>query len=166
MVTSEPKGDTTARPREPTEGCVPPPPDDDNDDTVESETRKILLVDDNHINLKILSAFMGKLGRPYEIAVNGKEAVDAYTARPAQYDAILMDISMPIMDGLEATRRIRAFEHKSKRRRMVAVLALTGLASDSIHKEASDSGVDLFMTKPVRLKTLSEALQSVNVLTP
>lgn len=121
-------------------------------------------MDDNNINLKILAAFMAKLGRAYEMAVNGKEAVDAYTTRPEQYDAILMDISMPVMDGLEATRRIRAFEHRSRCRRAVAVLALTGLASDGIHKEASDSGVDMFLTKPVRLKTLSEALQSMNVL--
>ncbi|KAJ4153418.1 hypothetical protein LMH87_009905 [Akanthomyces muscarius] len=162
-VVSEPRADDTANALEPTEDAPPPTPlllDD-----AESETEsKILLVDDNHINLKILAAFMGKLGRAYEMVVNGKEAVDAYTARPEQYDAILMDISMPVMDGLEATRRIRAFEHRSRCRRMVAVLALTGLASDSIHKEASDSGVDMFLTKPVRLKTLSEALQSINVL--
>ncbi|KAF4506835.1 hypothetical protein G6O67_006876 [Ophiocordyceps sinensis] len=124
---------------------------------------KILLVDDNHINLKILSAHMGKLGRAYEAVVNGKEAVDAYTHNPAQWVGILMDISMPVMDGLEATRQIRGFEHRHQLR-AVPILALTGLASDSAHREALESGVDVFLTKPVRLKVLSANLESMRIL--
>ncbi|KAM4054577.1 histidine kinase-, DNA gyrase b-, and HSP90-like ATPase domain-containing protein [Hirsutella rhossiliensis] len=123
----------------------------------------ILVVDDNHINLKILSAHMRKLGRAYETVVNGKEAVDAYTQNPTHWAGILMDISMPVMDGLEATRRIRGFEHRNQLR-AVPILALTGLASDSAHREALESGVDVFLTKPVRLKALSENLETMKVL--
>ncbi|KJZ72253.1 hypothetical protein HIM_08395 [Hirsutella minnesotensis 3608] len=94
---------------------------------------KILLVDDNNINLKILSACMRKLGRSYEAVTNGKEAVDAYTQNPGHFAGVLMDISMPVMDGLEATRRIRAFEHGNQLR-AVSILALTGLTSDSAHQ--------------------------------
>lgn len=66
----------------------------------------ILLVDDNHINLKTLSTYMSKLGHPFKTAVNGKEAVDVYTQHPSHYAGVLMDMSMPVMDGFEATRRI------------------------------------------------------------
>lgn len=128
-------------------------------------TGKFLLVDDNHINLRILSAYMGKMGRTYEAVINGKEAVDAYTQRPSDFSAILMDISMPVMDGLEATRRIRAHEHRNELCG-VAILALTGLASDSTHQEALESGVDVFLTKPVRLKTLSQVLGSMGISPP
>lgn len=136
----------------------PPMPESATD-----EANTILLVDDNCINLKILAAYMTKLGCTHEMAVNGKEAVDRYVAHPEQFAAILMDISMPVMDGLEATRLIRAHERTNKLEK-VAILALTGLASEGIHREASDSGVDLFLTKPVRLKVLGEALESIDVL--
>jgi CheY-like chemotaxis protein len=145
--------------RAPSEEEIPGPP------LVEEVADQMLLVDDNHINLKILSAYMGKLGRPYQAVTNGKEAVDAYTEHPGRFAGILMDISMPVMDGLEATRRIRAHEHRVQLR-TVPIVALTGLASDSTHQEAMESGVDVFLTKPVRLKTLSEVLESMDILPP
>lgn len=126
---------------------------------------KILIVDDNHINLTILSVYMGKLGRAYETATNGKEAVDAYTRQPNHFKAILMDISMPVMDGLEATRRIRTYGQKNQLP-AVTILALTGLSSESTHQEALSSGVDVFLTKPVRLKALSEVLESLRIFAP
>lgn len=124
---------------------------------------KILLVDDNHINLKVLSAYMSKLGRSYEAVLNGKEAFGSYTQNPSNFAGILMDISMPVMDGLEATRLIRAHERKNQCNPVV-IVALTGLASDQIHQEARESGINVFLTKPVRLKTLCEVLESTNVL--
>lgn len=123
---------------------------------------KILLVDDNHINLKILSAYMGKLNRAYLAVVNGKEARDAYIENPGSFMAILMDISMPVMDGLEATRQIRNYERQNHLP-PVAILALTGLASQTTQKEALESGVDVYLTKPVRLVELTEALESMKI---
>lgn len=123
------------------------------------EAHKFLLVDDNRINLKVLSAYMSKLGQAYEAAINGKEAVDAYIAEPNKFAGILMDISMPVMDGLEATRQIRAHEHRDQLHPVV-ILALTGLASNKIHEEALESGVDMFLTKPVGLSVLKEALRA------
>jgi CheY-like chemotaxis protein len=119
----------------------------------ESTVKKILLVDDDHINLRVLSVYMGKLGRAYETAMNGQEAIDAYVQGPERFAGILMDISMPAMDGLEATRKIRAFEHQS-RCEPVVILALTGLATDDARQEAERSGVDVFLTKPVKLGLL------------
>lgn len=126
---------------------------------------KLLLVDDNHINLKVLAAYVRKLGREYETATNGKEALDAYIQHPSHFAGILMDISMPVMDGLEATRQIRAFEERSYGAPSpVPVLALTGLASDEVYHEALESGVNVFLTKPVRLAKLSEALEAMDIL--
>lgn len=122
-----------------------------------TDKHTFLLVDDNHVNLNVLAAYMAKLKLVYVTAVNGKEALDTYKENPARFAAILMDVSMPVMDGLEATRQIRAYERDNKLNR-VSILALTGLASDRTHKEAFESGVDVFLTKPVRLQTLREEL--------
>lgn len=124
---------------------------------VELPQKTFLLVDDNQINLRILSAFMKKLARDYVAVSDGKQAVDAYTSNPNVFAGILMDISMPVMDGLEATRLIRAHELRTQLQ-AVAIVALTGLASESTHQEALQSGVDVFLTKPVSLKTLSQIL--------
>ena len=74
-----------------------------------------------------------------------------------------MDISMPVMDGFEATRRIRAYERENGLQ-PVAIFALSGLASASAQQEAQESGIDLFLTKPVRLKELSLILQQRDLL--
>lgn len=134
-------------------------PEPDRPVSVRRYTEKdtFLLVDDNHVNLKVLAAYMAKLKLAYVTAVNGKEALDTYIEKPGRFAAILMDVSMPVMDGLEATRQIRAFERDNRSSR-VSILALTGLASDRTHKEAFESGVDVFLTKPVRLQTLREEL--------
>lgn len=125
-------------------------------------TERMLLVDDNNINLKVLSAFMGKLGRPYEVAVNGQQALETYTQSPGSFAGVLMDISMPVMDGFEATRQIRQFEHQHELA-ATPIVALTGLASHTAQQEALESGVNLFLTKPVRFNTLSEALASLKI---
>ncbi len=106
---------------------------------------------------------MRKLKRKYSLATNGKEAVEAYKRTPASYSCILMDISMPVMDGLEATRAIRTYEHGHKLA-PVLIIALTGLASSETQQEAFTSGVDLFLTKPVKLEELSSILRSQSML--
>ncbi|KAM0413696.1 hypothetical protein ACHAPD_006934 [Fusarium lateritium] len=67
-----------------------------------SEARKVLLVEDNHINLKILAAYMKKLNLEYDTAVSGKEAVEMYTQLPKAFICILLDISMTVMNDFEA----------------------------------------------------------------
>lgn len=131
------------------------------DDAGENELqRKILLVDDNRINLNILSAYMKKLGRQYEAVSDGKQAIDAYMKHPTHFQGVLMDISMPVMDGLEATRQIRAFERKMQLS-AVSIIALTGLVSADTKQEAFESGVDVYLTKPVAFKTLHEVLEAM-----
>ncbi len=126
-------------------------------------TVPFLLVDDNAINLRILSACMTKLKQKFQSASNGQEAVDIYKSAPGRCKCILMDISMPVMDGLEATRAIRAYEHE-KKLAPTPIIALTGLASSEAQKEAFTSGIDLFLTKPVKLKELANILKSRELL--
>ncbi|KAM7216447.1 hypothetical protein V8F06_008160 [Rhypophila decipiens] len=117
----------------------------------------MLLVEDNEINLRLLSTFVRKINYTYDTAVNGLEALTAVQVAPKPYDIIIMDISMPIMDGLEATREIRKLE-KARRQKPALIIALTGLGSAASQKEAFDSGVNIFMTKPVRFKDMRKLL--------
>lgn len=123
---------------------------------------KFLLVDDNPLNLKMLATYMKRLGHDYRNAKDGQEALDEFRGAPGEYHCILMDISMPVMDGFEATRRIRALETKSSLTRSL-IIALTGLASANAQQEAFASGIDLFLTKPVRLKELSKILENKGI---
>ncbi|KAF5026608.1 hypothetical protein F66182_1281 [Fusarium sp. NRRL 66182] len=120
--------------------------------------KSFLLVDDNPINLSVLCAYMKKLGSKYITAADGLEALERFQENPNLFSCILMDISMPRMDGIEATKRIRAFEH-DKDCEPVAIFALTGLASASAQQDAYASGVDVFLSKPVKLKELSTILR-------
>jgi CheY-like chemotaxis protein len=135
-----------------------------------------LAVDDNPINLRLLRTFVDKLGHRHLLATNGLEAVEAYKAAqtPAtsgagvlhaadefnRIDAVLIDINMPIMDGLEATRQIRAHEIRNNLPK-VTIIALTGVADSEIQQEANSSGINLFLIKPVRLADLEVILKGV-----
>ena len=131
-----------------------------------------LAVDDNPINLRLLRTFVDKLGHRHVLAANGLEAVEAYKAAQtpespsqaaedfARIDVVLMDINMPIMDGLEATRQIRAHEIRNNLPK-VTIIALTGVADSEIQQEANSSGINLFLIKPVRLADLEVILKGV-----
>ncbi|RGP78970.1 atpase- atp-binding domain [Fusarium longipes] len=132
-------------------------------DTTSSEEEMFLLVDDNPINLKMLVMFMKKLKMRYSTATHGQEAVDKYKANPRSYKCVFMDISMPIMNGFEATRCIRAFAAESGVPRC-SIFALTGLASCDAQQEAVLSGIDLFLTKPITLVEIRQLLESKELI--
>jgi signal transduction histidine kinase/CheY-like chemotaxis protein len=134
-------------------------------DTVETmsgnSSRSLLLVDDNDINLKIIATYIRKLACRYAIASNGLKAVERYQQAyhdGTPFDIVLMDVSMPVMDGFEATREIRTFERRAGIQKPSRIIALTGLTSGNSQEEALASGVDLFLTKPVQLKKLKLVL--------
>lgn len=102
---------------------------------------------------------MRKLKRPHVTAINGLESATMYAKSPGDYCCILTDISMPTMDGLESARRIRQYE-RAHRLRQTPIIALTGLAGEGVQEDAVASGVDMFLTRPVTLKMLTEALES------
>jgi len=123
----------------------------------------VLCVDDNNINLQLLVMFMKKHKLPYQEAMNGQEALDkyiGYSNSNTPIDFILMDISMPVMNGLEATRRIREFEVEQKIEKKATIIALTGLASAEAQADAEASGVDIYMAKPVKFQALRPLLVS------
>ncbi|CBY00509.1 similar to sensor histidine kinase/response regulator [Plenodomus lingam JN3] len=128
-----------------------------------------LCVDDNPINLRLLRTFVDKLGHRHVLAINGLKALEHYKAahepplsedESNRVDVILMDINMPEMDGLEATRQIRAHEIRNNLPK-VTIIALTGVADTDIQQEANSSGVNLFLIKPVRLGDLEVILKGV-----
>ncbi|KAI0860608.1 hypothetical protein F4860DRAFT_478956 [Xylaria cubensis] len=122
------------------------------------QEQEVLLVDDNNINLRILASYMKKLKKPYRTATNGLEAFETYTASPSRYSCILMDLSMPVMGGLESSRKIREFERSQRLQSTTIIVALTGLASSDSQQEAFASGMNLYLTKPARLKEVADVI--------
>ena len=127
---------------------------------LESRGLRVLLVEDNEINLKLLVAYMRKLKLDHSTATNGLEALDTYKDSDGKYDVIFMDISMPVMDGIESTQHIRRFERENSLP-PVALIALTGAANPNTRQEAFSSGIDLFLTKPVPMKALKVMLDDL-----
>ncbi|HWV40325.1 response regulator [Pseudorhodoplanes sp.] len=118
---------------------------------------KILLVEDNEMNRDMLSRRLLRNNFEVVMAVNGKEGVDmAKSERP---DIILMDMSLPVMDGWEATRTIKADEETKS----IPVIALTAHAMESDREQALQAGCDDFDTKPIELPRL---LGKINALLP
>ena len=112
---------------------------------------RILLVEDNPINQKVALLILKRLGYEAEVAGNGEEALIALEKR--SYQVILMDIQMPEMDGLEATRRIRERWGRSH-----WIIAMTAHVMDGEREECLRSGMDDFVGKPIRIEVLSKAL--------
>ncbi|KAM0340581.1 hypothetical protein ACHAPU_010418 [Fusarium lateritium] len=129
----------------------------------QSANNTFLLVDDNPINLKMLVMFMKKLHLQYTTATDGKQAVEKYKENPKRFRCVFMDISMPVMNGFEATRAIRASEVESDMPRC-SIFALTGLASKDAQQEALLSGIDLFLTKPIQLAEIKNILELKGLL--
>ncbi|EUC41095.1 hypothetical protein COCMIDRAFT_107052 [Bipolaris oryzae ATCC 44560] len=119
----------------------------------------ILIVDDNMLNRRLLVAFMNKNGLQHQEASDGLEALRKYQADSQKFEVIIMDMSMPVMDGMAATRAIREYEQTHNLPRS-CIIALTGLASSSARLEAWSSGIDHYITKPVNYKELRELLES------
>ena len=114
---------------------------------------RILLAEDNVSNQKLLSLVLGRLGYQADVASNGHEVLDALRLQP--YDLILMDVQMPELDGLQATRMIRSgFPAELQ----PMIIALTAHASEDDRVLCLDAGMDGYLTKPLRRKLLADAL--------
>jgi CheY-like chemotaxis protein len=115
---------------------------------------RILLAEDNEENSVMLADYLNTRGYQVEIAKNGSEAVES--ARGKAPDLILMDIQMPVMDGLEAIRRIRTEAHLAR----VPIIALTALAMPGDRERCLAAGADDYMSKPISLKKLASAIET------
>lgn len=119
--------------------------------------KRLLLVEDNELNREIATSILSAHGFDIDIAQNGAEAVEMVSsAQPYFYDLVLMDIQMPIMNGCEATRRIRALENAEQSQ--VPIFAMTANAFDEDRKEAINSGMNGFFTKPLEMKEVMNTL--------
>jgi len=116
-----------------------------------SKSGKILVVDDNLVNQRVVVRMLEKLGFPHDVASDGADAVRAASKSP--YSLILMDCQMPEMDGYEATRRIRAQESTR-----TPIVALTAGALKGEDEKCRAAGMDDYLTKPLGLEDLSRAL--------
>ncbi|KAF5862403.1 hypothetical protein ETB97_011677 [Aspergillus alliaceus] len=138
----------------------PSPPEIKQLESEPQRAARVLVVDDNAINLNLMLTFMKKRNlATLSSAENGKVAVDAVEKQQGGYDLIFMDISMPVMNGFEATRAIRAIEKERGCSNPAIIIALTGLSSSRDESEALSSGVDLFLTKPVSFKEVARLLE-------
>jgi CheY-like chemotaxis protein len=115
---------------------------------------KILLVEDNEMNRDMLSRRLTRNGFEVAIAVDGQQGVEMATSEKP--DVILMDMSLPVMDGWEATRRVKA----DPATRAIPVIALTANAMVEDREKAMAAGCDDFDTKPVELPRLLEKIKS------
>jgi len=111
---------------------------------------KILIAEDNLMNQHLMSRYMSKLGWEYIIVENGLLATEA--CRTGNFDAILMDIDMPVLDGIEATRYIRAFN------KVIPIVAITAYADDLMRTECAEAGMNAFLAKPCSRDEIREVI--------
>ena len=126
---------------------------------------KFLCAEDNAINTEILEMLLETKGASCTICSNGQEIVDAFASvKPGEYDMILMDVQMPVMDGLEATRRIRNGENPLGR--TIPILAMTANAFLEDMQKSKEAGMDEHLSKPVDIAALEQTVKRFRVTPP
>jgi PAS domain S-box-containing protein len=119
--------------------------------------RRILLAEDNAVNRKLSSSLLDKMGHKTYCVENGKEVLDALAKD--SFDLILMDVQMPEMDGIEATRAIRAMEQTTGER--IPIIAMTAYAMTGDRQRCLDAGMDGYVSKPIDKRRLFEAIEEL-----
>ena len=120
--------------------------------------RYILLVEDNELNSEIAVEILNEYGFLVDTAENGAEAVEKVkNSKPGNYDLVLMDVQMPVMNGYEATKQIRALDNPALAG--ITILAMTANAFDEDKKKALECGMDGFLSKPIVIEDLISILQ-------
>ena len=126
---------------------------------------KFLCAEDNALNAEILQMLLETKGASCTICSNGQEIVDAFASvRPGEYDMILMDVQMPVMDGLEATRHIRNGENPLGR--TIPILAMTANAFLEDMQKSKEAGMDEHLSKPVDISALEQTVKRFRVTPP
>ena len=122
--------------------------------------KRILLAEDMQVNAEIMMMVLKMRDMEVEVAENGKIAVDMFESHePGYYDAILMDMRMPVMDGLEATGKIREMGHKDSK--TIPIIALTANAFDEDVQRSLQAGLNAHLSKPVQPDVLLEILENM-----
>ncbi len=121
----------------------------------ETRTFNILLAVDNPINQKLAKALLNKIGHRVEVANNGNEVVEKYTASPDNFDLIFMDVHMPEMDGYEATKAIRNWDSAIR----IPIVAMTAGIMEDYREKCLEAGMDDYLSKPIKPQELSDMLE-------
>ena len=118
------------------------------------QTIRLLLAEDNKVNQKLANAILTKAGYSLDIVNNGREAIDLFTASPEKYHAILMDIQMPEMDGLTATRKIRQAGYND-----IPIIAMTANAMKGDRELCLEAGMSDYISKPIKREIVYGVLE-------
>ncbi len=121
----------------------------------------ILLVEDNILNKKFAYATLVKSGHKVDVAENGKIAIEKY--QQGKYDLILMDIQMPVMDGLIATKKIREIEIMKQKSKKIKIVAVTAYALEHDRVECLEAGMDDYLSKPFKPLELINLIDNLNI---
>ncbi|MCP5051857.1 MAG: response regulator [bacterium] len=125
-------------------------------------TVHILVVEDNPINQKLARYMLTKAGYRVTIAKDGEEGLQSYTANSSRFDLIFMDIQMPRMNGLEATRRIRETEHTGGTFQLdlhIPIIAMTAQSMKGDREKCLEAGMDDYIAKPIKKELVLEAVK-------
>ncbi|KAK0235796.1 hypothetical protein EDD85DRAFT_771542 [Armillaria nabsnona] len=127
---------------------------------------KILVVEDNSILRSLLKQWLGKKGYEFRDAVDGRDGVEVYQ-QEGPFDVVLLDLSMPVLDGIGATAEIRQYEasetNHNRHQHPTKILALTGMSSLEDKRRAFEAGVDGYLVKPVAFKTLDAMFHKLGI---
>jgi CheY-like chemotaxis protein len=118
---------------------------------------KVLIVEDNKVNVLLLERLLVRWGVQTAVAINGQEAIDILLKEP--FDLVLMDLHMPVMDGYDATRAIRTFSDPIRAR--VPILALTASVSQNVYSLIKQVGMQDYLPKPFHADQLHQKLQEL-----
>ena len=129
-------------------------------EVIDFKGKSLLLAEDNELNREIAVEILGEYGFKIDTAENGAEALEKVTrSRPGDYDLVLMDIQMPVMDGYESTRRIRELDDPVLS--SIPILAMTANAFDEDRRIAASCGMDGFISKPIDIEEVIQELRAV-----
>ena len=127
-----------------------------NDKNPENEPLRILLVDDMPMNLDLAVRLLTRRGHQVTAVENGQRAVEAF--QKEAFDVILMDLQMPILDGFQATRRIRKHEADQSPTSRIPIIAITASDDMGDRQNCREAGMDGFITKPIDIKTVVQTI--------
>ncbi len=125
--------------------------------TKNKERVRVLLVEDNEVNQEVAIGFLNELGCEIDLAIDGQEAVNKVLS--SEYDIVFMDIHMPVMDGLTATKKIRAWEGEKDPEHHLPIVAMTAAAMQGDKVQCFEAGLDDHIPKPLREKAIKAAIR-------
>ncbi|RKP03939.1 hypothetical protein CXG81DRAFT_8936 [Caulochytrium protostelioides] len=131
-----------------------------HDSAVGSQRLRVLIVEDNKVNQRVLQRHLEKMGHATGVANHGRECLEILQANPTTFDLLFTDLNMPIMSGLEATRAIRQFEADGvlPPHPPIPIIGVSGNARDKYREAALDAGMDDFLTKPYTRQQLHDVI--------